>query len=311
MQRNVLRGITLKIGQTLFFTLMYTTVKLAGAVPVSQVMFFRSLFALVPVIIFTYFTSDLATMVRTKRPIYHVFRSLVGGFTMSANFGAVQMLPLATATAFGFLSPVFVVILAIPMLKEKVGPWRWGAVIVGFLGVLLMLEPQGGLGNVLSWHFLTSSRTGVGISCALTYAFGSAIVAILIRQMSKTERSEAIVFYFMLWAAVAGAIASIWYHVPLSGMQIFWLVVSGLIGGCGQIFLTYCYRYAEPSALAPLEYSTMIWAVALGVLLFDEIPEPLVLLGAAIVIAAGMVIVWRERKHKITRPASTPLDAGE
>lgn len=309
MHKNVSRGIALKIAQTLFFTLMYTSVKMAGTVPVSQVMFFRSFFALIPVIIFTYCTSGLGAMVHTKRPIYHIIRSLIGTGTMSANFVAVQFLPLATATAFGFLSPVFVVLLAIPMLGEKVGPWRWGAVIVGFLGVLLMVQPHGGLGAILNWHYLTSTHAGIGIACALFYAFGMAIVAILIRQMSSTERSEAIVFYFMLWAAVAGGIAMIWYHAPLSNMQIFWLIVSGLFGGCGQIFLTYCYRYAEPSALAPLEYSSMLWAIALGLLLFNEVPEKMVLAGAAVVIFAGMIIVWRERKHRIPR---TPLaEAGE
>lgn len=300
MQRNIRRGIALKLGQTLFFTLMYSTVKLAGNVPVSQVMFFRSLFALIPVIIFAHYTSGLSAMVRTKRPIYHVLRSLVGSGTMFANFAAVQLLPLATATAFGFLSPVFVVLLAIPMLGEKVGPWRWGAVLVGFLGVLLMTQPHGGFSGLTDWHFLTTSHAGIGIVCALTYAAGSAIVAILIRQMSSSERSEAIVFYFMLWAAVAGAVSSIWFHVSLSALQVFWLIIGGLIGGCGQIFLTYCYRYAEPSALAPLEYSSMVWAILIGVLLFNEIPEPMVLLGAAVVIAAGMVIVWRERKHRQT-----------
>lgn len=292
MPKNNSLAITLKLGQTLFFSVMYATIKLAGNVPVGQVMFFRCLFALIPVALFTYYTSGLPAMVRTKKPFYHVLRSLVGSSSMFFNFAAVQLLPLATVTAFGFLSPVFVVILAIPMLGERVGPWRWGAVIVGFLGVLLMLEPHGGLNGIL--HLKLSA----GVAYALTFPLLMALVAILIRQMSATEKSEAIVFYFMLWGAVAGAISMFWIYVPMNATMVIWLIVSGLIGGFGQIFLTYCYRYGEPSLLAPFDYISMVWAVALGLLIFNEIPEKLMLVGSAIVIGAGMIIVWRERVHR-------------
>jgi drug/metabolite transporter (DMT)-like permease len=292
MSRNVSLGIALKLGQTLFFSLMYATIKLAGDVPVTQVMFFRCLFALIPLAIWSGCSSELSAMVKTKRPIYHVLRSLIGSSSMFFNFAAVQLLPLATVTAFGFLSPVFVVMLAIPMLGEKVGPWRWAAVLVGFLGVLLMLEPHGGLTAIV--HLKLSA----GVAYALTFPLLMALVTILIRQMSSTERSEAIVFYFMSWGAVAGAIGMIWFCVPLTWTMVFWLVVSGLIGGFGQILMTYCYRYAEPSLLAPFDYISMIWAVALGFLIFNEVPETLVLVGSLVVIAAGLVIVWRERVHK-------------
>lgn len=303
MRRNVPLGLGLKLAQTLFFSVMYATIKLAGAVPVSQVMFFRCLFALIPLAVFTYYTSGLSAMIETKRPIYHVLRSLIGSSSMFFNFAAVQLLPLATVTAFGFLSPVFVVMLSVPMLGEKVGPWRWGAVLVGFLGVLLMLEPHGGLAA------MAHLKLSAGVAYALTFPFLMALVTILIRQMSKTERSEAIVFYFMAWGAVAGAVGMIWFSVPLSPRMVFWLIVSGLVGGFGQIFLTYCYRYAEPSLLAPFDYVSMVWAMILGVLIFDEIPEPLVMVGAAVVIAAGLVIVWRERRHKFT--VSAPSEAAE
>lgn len=299
MHRNNRLGIALKLAQAALFSLMYATIKLAGTdIPVGQVMFYRCLFALIPLAFFTWYTSGLAAMVRTKRPIYHVLRSLVGSSSMFFNFAALQLLPLATITAFSFLAPVFVVMLSVPMLGEKVGPWRWGAVIVGFLGVLLMLEPHGGLAGI------AALKVSPGVAYALTFPFLMALVTILIRQMSATERSEAIVFYFMLWGAVAGAISMIWLHVPLSGTAIFWLIVSGLIGGFAQICLTFCYRYAEPSLLAPFDYTAMIFAMVLGLLIFGEMPEPVVLLGSAIVIGAGLVIVWRERRHKLARASA-------
>ena len=119
--------------------------------------------------------------------------------------------------------------------------------------------------------------------------------------MSATERSEAIVFYFMLTSAIVGAVTMIWFRAPLTFSNTFWLVLVGLLGGVGQICMTYCYRYAEPSLLAPFDYTAMIWAVALGYFIFAEVPEPMVMAGACVVSAAGIFIVWRERNlHRAT-----------
>ena len=113
--------------------------------------------------------------------------------------------------------------------------------------------------------------------------------------MSATERSETIVFYFMLTCAAAGAVTMIWFRVPLSMPSVLWLILCGVLGGVGQICMTYCYRYAEPSLLAPFDYVAMLWAVALGYFIFAEVPERMVMAGAAVVSAAGIVIIWRER----------------
>ena len=303
MNANISRGIALKIAQTLFFSLMYASIKLAGPqVPVGEVMFFRCFFALVPLAAWTFATVGPAAAIRTKKPLYHIGRSLIGSVSMFFNFAALQLLPLATVTAFGFLQPIFVVMLAIPMLGERVGIWRWMAVIVGFIGILMMIEPHGGLTAIIGLHL---SR---GVAYALVFALLSALVVILIRQMSTTERGEAIVFYFMSWGAGVGAVTMIWSHAPLTFSMTAWLVVSGLIGGLGQIAMTACYRYAEPSLLASFDYISMVWAVGLGYFVFAEMPESMVLIGAVVVIGAGLIIVWRERRHRLYRP---PLDAAE
>ncbi len=293
--RNIPLGIALKLAQTLAFSLMYAAIKLAGAVPVGEIVFFRGLFALVPLLIWSTFTVGPAAAIRTRRPLYHVIRSLVGVTSMFTNFAALKLLALATVTAFGFMQPIFAVILAALFLREHVGKYRWGAVVVGFAGVLLMIEPHGGLVSLLH---LQMSR---GVTYALLFSFLSAVVVVWIRQMSTTERSEAIVFYFMATCAVAGAATMLWDCVPLSFGQVFWLVLCGLIGGAGQIFMTYSYRYAEPSLLASFDYVSMVWATLLGYFVFAEVPAAMVFAGSGVVIAAGLLIAWRERRLHLQR----------
>ena len=297
--RNVPLGIVLKIAQTLAFSLMFAAIKLAGHVPVGEVVFFRSFFALVPLFVWTCFTAGPLAAIRTKRPIYHIGRSTIGTLGMFSNFAALKLLPLATVTAFSFMQPVFAVILAALLLHEKVGRYRWTAVVVGFAGILMMIEPHGGLLSILSLHF---SR---GVFYALSYSFFSALVVILIRQMSATESGESIVFYFMLSGAIVGGAIMSFDHVALGWNSAMWLVLSGLVGGAGQIFLTYCYRYAEPSLLASFEYTSMIWAMLLGVFVFAEMPETMVLVGAGVVIASGLFIVWREHRLHVERQSAS------
>lgn len=287
-----LYGVGLKLGATLSFSLMYAVIKLAGRVPVGEEVFFRCLFALVPLFVLSFFTVGPVAVVRTARPLFHVVRSVAGTASMFLNFAALALLPLADITAFSFVAPIFAVVLAATILREHVGPFRWGAVLAGFSGVLVMLEPHGGITHILASGF----SSGAGL--ALLGAMLSAFVVIFIRQMSTTERSETIVFYFMVTCAAVGAVTMVWNHTLLSPLQIFWLVCSGLVGGIGQICMTYSYRYAEPSLLAPFDYVAMVWAVMLGYLIFAEIPKLMVMGGAGVVVTAGLFIVWRER-HKL------------
>ncbi len=268
---------------------MYAAIKLAGAVPVGEVVFFRAVFAMVPLLALSTVTIGPLAIIRTTRPFHHVARSAAGVSSMFLNFWALSMLPLADITAFSFVAPIFAVVLAALLLSEHVGPFRWGAVLVGFAGTLLMVQPHGGLGH------LAHSGFSLGAMLALSGAFLSSFVVVFIRQMSATERSEAIVFYFMLTSAIVGAATMIWFRAPLTFANTSWLVLVGLLGGVGQICMTYCYRYAEPSLLAPFDYTAMVWAVALGYFIFREIPEPMVMAGAGVVSAAGIFIVWRER----------------
>lgn len=299
--RNVSLAITLKIAQTLAFSLMYAAIKLAGDVPVGQIVFFRGFFALVPLFIWTFFTVGPIDAIKTRRPAYHVVRSVVGTSSMFTSFAAVQLLPLATVTAFSFIQPIFAVILAALFLSERVGKYRWGAVIVGFGGVLMMIAPHGGLQALLDLHL---SR---GVAYALLSSLLTAVVVVWIRQMSATERCEAIVFYFMTACATVGAVVTIWDHVPMTFDMVFWLVTCGVIGGMGQIFMTYSYRYAQPSLLASFDYVSMIWAMLLGYFIFGEMPARMVMAGAGVVIAVGLFIAWREHHLHVERPLESVI----
>ena len=295
------RGIALKTGATLAFSLQYVGIKLAGAVPVGEVVFFRAVFALLPLLLFSLFTIGLAQMVRTDRPWLHLIRSAVGSSGMFLNFAALKMLPLADITAFGFVQPIFAIVLAAIVLKETIGPYRGAAVVAGFAGVLLMIQPHGGMLAIATHGF------SAGAGLALSGALGSAFVVIYIRQMSATEKSETIVFYFMAFCAVIGALTMIWWRVPLNLINASWLIMAGVFGGFGQIAMTFSYRYAEPSLLAPFDYISMIWAVSFGLLIFGEVPATAVLVGAAVVTAAGGFIAFRE--HRLGRELSSRVES--
>jgi drug/metabolite transporter (DMT)-like permease len=291
--RTTSQGIALKVANTAAFSLMYAVIKLAGAYPVGEVIFFRSFFALVPVLAFSAWSGGVREGIGTSRPLFHILRSLAGVCGMFLNFAALARLPLADITGFSFVAPIFAVILAALFLHERVGPYRWAAVLAGFGGVLVMIEPHGGMLHLLRAGFSS------GATLALMGAALSAFVVIFIRQMSTTERSEAIVFYFMLTCSVVSGVTLFWHWTTPTWSAAAWLVLGGVLGGIGQLCMTFSYRYAEPSLLAPFDYVAMVWAVALGYFVLGEVPKPLVMLGAGVVVAAGLFIIWRERRQHL------------
>jgi drug/metabolite transporter (DMT)-like permease len=295
-----LTGIALKVAATVAFSLMTATVRYLGHFPTGELVFFRCFFSLVPLLVVALWTGGIVAAISTRRPGLHLARSMIGTFSMFFYFTAVTLLPLTDSTALSFVMPIFSVILAAVILKESVGLWRWGAVLIGFAGVLLMLEPHGGVVS------LVAGGLSLGAAAGLTGSFFSAFVVIFIRQMSTTERSEAIVFYFMMTCSILGAITMVWDAQWPNGFEFVLLVLSGILGGIGQICMTYSYRYAEPSLLAPFDYIAIVWATILGFLIFHELPVIEVIIGSAIIIGSGIFITWREhrRRQEIERPQS-------
>ncbi len=282
-----LLGILCKIIGTLLFAVMFAAVRWLGPhFPIGQMVFWRSTVGL-GVIVATALLTGGPKLLVTRRVDAHAFRSLSGVLAMFSNFTAYTLLPLADVTALGFAAPLFVVILAALVLGERVHIYRWSAVIVGFAGVLVIVGPHA---------HVDSGSALIGAICALGGAGFTAIAMIYLRRMSSHEHSITIAFYFMVTTAAISLITALWgWNVP-TGREILLLVLTGLAGGFGQLFLSFSYRYAEVSLLASFDYAALIWAVALGYLVFGELPALQVWIGAAIVVAAGLLILWRERR---------------
>ena len=301
----MLRGIALKVAATFVFAVMSALIKLAAArFPVSEVVLFRSAFAMLVLVAWLASRGEFPTALATRRPLGHIGRSLAGTGGMYSNFAALALLPLADATAFTFATPLMVVPLAAILLGEAVRPYRWGAVAAGFVGVTIMLSDH--LGGA-------SDARALGSSIALLGALFSAVAMIQTRRLTQSEPTGAIVFYFSsVTLAVAGTsliAAAFWpagapgeawirsqtFVAPGLGEAVL-LAAIGLLGGMGQILMTHSYRYADASVIAAFDYVAMIWAAALGYLMFAETPTLRVLLGAAIVAGAGAYVVWRVRR---------------
>ncbi|PSC05258.1 EamA family transporter [Alsobacter soli] len=289
---NALLGISLKIISTLAFTAMSTLIKLAGdaGYPTGQTVFFRSFFALIPLLAWLASRGELVDAVRTTRLFGHLKRSIAGTMAMFCGFTALSLLPLPDATAIGYATPLMTTLLAALVLKEVVRVYRWSALGVGFCGMLIMMipymQPGGAYGR----------REAIGALFGLGGAFFSGISSIEIRKLAQIEKTGAIVFYFSSTASVIGLSTIVlgwrmpgWHDGAL-------LVMAGIAGGVGQILLTSSYRFAPASVIAPFDYTTLIWALIVGFVVFSNIPEPLVLTGAALVIAAGLFVIWRERQ---------------
>jgi drug/metabolite transporter (DMT)-like permease len=312
----MLKGVALKIGATLAFALMYALIKLAAPTfPVAEIVFFRSIFAMATLALWLASRGEWPSALRTTRPLGHIGRSLAGSCGIFGNFLALAFLPLADATAFTFVTPLMVVPLASIVLGEAVSPMRAGAVAAGFLGVVVMLWGQFGAGPA-------GSGSGIGVTAALIGAGAGAVAMIQTRRLTQSEATGAIVFYFssvtavvslavlaaaFLWPAggALSAVAASQRFVAPGPLAFAGLAAIGLLGGCGQILMTHCYRFAHASVIASFDYLAMIWAAALGYLLFAEIPSASVLGGAAIVIAAGgALIAWEHGAGLLWRLAA-------
>ncbi|MCF1503340.1 DMT family transporter [Afifella sp. H1R] len=301
------RAIILKVSSTIAFALMLSCIKLVGErVPTGEIVFFRSAFALVPLLGMLAWQNKLKEAVRTKDPWSHARRGLIGVTTMMLWFAGVQRLPLPESMAISYGAPLMIVVLGALILHETVRIYRSTAVAVGFVGIMIVLWPR--------FDLLSSGELGgrefVGSLCALGSMVLTAVVAILIRKMTATESTSAIVFYFSVTCTVVALFTIPFGWVMPDTEELILLTLCGLFGGLGQISLTAAYRYAETSTIAPFEYASMIWGTIAGYLLFNEIPGINVAVGGAVVIAAGIFIIYREHQlgleRRKMRKLSTP-----
>lgn len=292
-----LLGIGLKVAATFVFMAMAAIARhLGDAIPVGQLVFFRSAFAFLPIAAFMAAAGQGLSALATKQPLSHARRAFTGVVAMFTYFGALTYLPLADVTAISFASPLMVVVFAALFLGESVRLYRWSAVAAGFVGVLIMISPHLGQGSA-------EGSAAIGIALAVANTVFVAFTMIFIRLMSGSESALAITFYFQLTCALVSLMTLPFAWVTPDLGQMGLLVSLGVLGGIGQLFMTNGYRFAQASTLANFDYVAMIWAILFGWLFFSELPAPAVYVGAAVVIASGLFIVWRERRLGLERAA--------
>jgi drug/metabolite transporter (DMT)-like permease len=286
-----LLGIACKIASVITLTIMAGGVKWLAHFPTGQIVFYRSFFALVPIVAAAYWFGGLH-LLKTKRPDAHIIRGFTGIVSMFAGFTALAFIPFADAAAISFAGPLFTVVLASLFLHEKVHTVRWAAVVVGFTGILLMI------GQHVQFAAAGSEHGLMGVLLAVAGTFCVAFTMVFVRMMSAHEHSITIAFYFSVACAAAGLLSWPFGWLWQTPLETLILIGTGILGGVGQLFLSFSYRYAEASLNAPFEYVSMIVAVAMGYFIFQEVPTVMVLAGAAVVIAAGLIIVWWERRAR-------------
>lgn len=288
------RGAAHMLAGVLLFSVMDAAVKwLVADYPVHQIVFFRTIFALGPCLYFIRRAGGFATL-RTRRPLVHATRGVIGLAAMGCYFYAFAEMDLADAKAILFSAPLFMTVLSIPLLGERVGVFRWSAVLVGFVGVLAILKPDGDM-------------VQLGALAAVGGAVLYALAVITVRHLSVTESAASITFYFTLTGAVAGTAMMLTFGwVAPTWPDLLLLICVGLVGGVGQFCLTQAFRYGETAAVAPLEYLSMAWALLFGYLIWNDIPEAEVFAGIALVVAAGLFILYRERRLAAVRTSRLP-----
>ena len=293
-----IKGIALKLCSVVLFITMVSMIKAtAQHVPVGEAVFFRSFFAIPVILGWLIARGDLRTGLKVKSKLGHFWRGFVGSLAMGMSFAGLGLLPLPEVTALGYAAPLLTVVFAAMFLDEKVGVFRISAVMLGLVGVLIVVSPR--LSLLRSETMETTQA--VGAMLVLMGAVSAALAQIYIRKLVQTEQTSAIVFYFSITSAALSLLTIPFGWVIPSGGEITLLVLAGLIGGAGQIFLTSAYRYADASVVAPFDYASMIFALIIGYFIFDEVPTGTMLAGAAIVILAGCIIIWRERQLGLKR----------
>lgn len=280
------------LAATALFTFMGMLVKLASPnLHFLQLMFFRSALAL-PVVLLIVARRKDGALLRSRRLPQHVLRAATGTMAMSCSFYALTVLPLAEQTALTFTTPLFVTLLAIPFLGERVGPWRFGAVVVGFLGIVVIALGKG------AFQSEVDVRIALGMSVAVLHGVFSAATTLLVRSLSSTERSTTIVLWQSLLMTGFTALTLPFVWVTPTGGEMLLLLGIGLVGGVAQVLLTEAYASAQVSALGAFSYTGILWAILLGWLAFGDQPGWMTLAGAALIVAASLTIMRREMTRR-------------
>lgn len=267
------------------FALMDAGLKLLSAhYPPLQVASLRGAASLPIVLAWTLSTIGARSLFRVRWPL-HLLRAVLGVTMMAPFVYALRTLPLSTAYAIFFIAPLLITALSVPILGERVGPRRWAAIMVGFLGVLVVLRPTGeGVGSL------------AGLAVLLA-ALGYAVSAITVRVLARTDSSQAIVVWLLFSMALGAGLLAWPNWVPIRGADLWLIAGVGLAGALGQYTVTEAFRQGEASLIAPLEYSALLWGLLLDFSLWGALPDGMTWVGAAIIVLSGLYLLRRERVH--------------
>lgn len=303
MKTDTARGITYKVLSVLFFTLMAVCIKLASErVPPGETVFFRSFFALPVTLAWLAWLGHLKYTFRTQRPLGHVLRGLIGTTAMALNFTALGLLPLPEATTLFYTAPLFVVLFAAVLLGETIRLFRITALLVGLAGAAIVMVPRFSLGDLGD----AGQTAAWGALAAVLGAMFAALAQVFIRRLTATEHTGTIVMYFTLTSALISLVTVPFGWVMPTGFEALALIGAGLFGGFGQIMITQAYRNAPTSVVAPFDYLSMVFSIAFGYWVFDELPTTVMLVGATLIVGSGLIIIWREHQLRVPRGPRGP-----
>jgi drug/metabolite transporter (DMT)-like permease len=289
--RGALTGIAFKVTSVLIFLVMSSLLKASQGVPAGELVFFRSFFGVLPVVAFLAWRGELREGLKSNNVVSQIWRGLVGTVSMGLGFFALTRLPLPEALTINYAMPLIIVIFSAVFLKERVRAYRWTAVIVGLVGVVIIAWPQ-----LTLFSGGVNSAAAVGALAAIGGATMGAVAQLLVRTLIRTERSGTIVLYFLLSSSAISLLTVPFGWVVPSPLTAVLLVGAGIAGGIAQVVLTESYRHADMSVVAPFEYTSLVFSVIIGFLFFGDVPTWFMLVGGVIVVGSGLFIIYREHR---------------
>lgn len=295
---RVMLGIGLKVASVVVFVAMAALIKAAEGVPPGQLVFFRSFFAIFPIAVFLAARGELPGGLKTARPFGHMWRGIIGVTAMSLGFYGITKLPLPETIVINYAMPLLIVVFSALFLNETVRAYRWSAVIVGMVGVVIIMWPRL---TIFSGGINAADGAMLGALATLGSAAIGACAMLMVRNLVRTERSATIVIYFSITCSVAGLLSAPFGWVWPTPGQWAMLITAGVAGGIAQILLTECYRHADMSVIAPFEYTSMLLGLVVGYVAFGDIPTVQTIVGGLIVVAAGIFIILREHQLGLER----------
>lgn len=283
-REQVVRGMLAALGAFFMFTIMNVFAKLLSENhSVIEIAFYRNLIGSIPFLVLVFALGKREILVLRSKPVWVGLRAVIGAISLCVTFAAFSLMPMADTTALLFTSSLFIPVLGVIFLKESVGPWRWSAVVIGFLGVLIMSRPTGDV-------------YALGIMVALAAALMHAILQIILRYLGRYESPETISFYFFIVGTFVTALPLPFVAVQPTLAEIPLLFGVGLSGAAAQWLLSVAFRNAKAAIVTVFNYSGIVWATLFGWLIWQEFPLPAVMVGASIVIVSNFLMIWREAR---------------